>query len=495
MDVNQRHRGSGSAVPFIMAQESADIFEILAIELPYHPVETLALHRVWGNMVRKYFGTDGIRGRANGEITPELALKVGQAAGLIFRRGDHRHRVLIGKDTRLSGYMIETALVAGFTSVGMDVLLTGPIPTPAVGMLTRSMRADLGVMISASHNPFDDNGIKLFGPDGFKLSDEVEHQIEALIDSELLKRLAKGTDLGRAKRIDGVQDRYIEFAKRTLPRNLSLGGLRVVVDCANGAGYRVAPEALRELDAEVITMGVEPDGFNINHECGSTEPAALCQKVKEMRADIGIALDGDADRVLIVDERGRIVDGDQLLAVIAESWQADGRLAKPGVVATVMSNLGLERYLGSLGIALVRTPVGDRYVLEQMRAHGYNVGGEPSGHIILSDYTTTGDGLLAALQVLAVVKKQDQPVSKVCHRFEPLPQVLKNVRYKSGKPLENAKVRSAIEDAEARLDGHGRLIVRSSGTEPVIRVMGEGDDKVLVEEVVDDIVDALTNAA
>jgi phosphoglucosamine mutase len=446
-------------------------------------------------MARKYFGTDGIRGRANGEITPELALKVGQAAGLIFRRGDHRNRVLIGKDTRLSGYMIETALVAGFTSVGMDVLLTGPIPTPAVGMLTRSMRADLGVMISASHNPFDDNGIKLFGPDGFKLSDEVEQQIEALIDSELLKRLAKSTDLGRAKRIDGVQDRYIEFAKRTLPRNLSLGGLRVVVDCAHGAGYRVTPEALRELDAEVITMGVEPDGFNINHECGSTEPTALCQKVKEMRADIGIALDGDADRVLIVDERGRIVDGDQLLAVIAESWQADGRLAKPSVVATVMSNLGLERYLGSLGIALIRTPVGDRYVLEQMRAHGYNVGGEPSGHIILSDYTTTGDGLLAALQVLAVVKKQDQPVSKVCHRFDPLPQVLKNVRYKSGKPLENAKVRSAIEDAEARLDGHGRLIVRSSGTEPVIRVMGEGDDKVLVEEVVDDIVDALTNAA
>ena len=446
-------------------------------------------------MVRKYFGTDGIRGRANGEITPELALKVGQAAGLIFRRGDHRHRVLIGKDTRLSGYMIETALVAGFTSVGMDVLLTGPIPTPAVGMLTRSMRADLGVMISASHNPFDDNGIKLFGPDGFKLSDEVEHQIEALIDSELLKRLAKGADLGRAKRIDGVQDRYIEFAKRTLPRNLSLGGLRVVVDCANGAGYRVTPEALRELDAEVITMGVEPDGFNINRECGSTEPAALCQKVKEMRADIGIALDGDADRVLIVDERGRIVDGDQLLAVIAESWQADGRLAKPSVVATVMSNLGLERYLGNLGIALVRTPVGDRYVLEQMRAHGYNVGGEPSGHIILSDYTTTGDGLLAALQVLAVVKKQDQPVSKVCHRFDPLPQVLKNVRYKSGKPLENAKVRSAIEDAEARLDGHGRLIVRSSGTEPVIRVMGEGDDKVLVEDVVDGIVAALNRVA
>jgi phosphoglucosamine mutase len=446
-------------------------------------------------MVRKYFGTDGIRGRANGTITPELALKVGQAAGLIFRRGDHRHRVLIGKDTRLSGYMIETALVAGFTSVGMDVLLTGPIPTPAVGMLTRSMRADLGVMISASHNPFDDNGIKLFGPDGFKLSDDVERQIEALIDSELVAKLAKGQDLGRAKRIDGVQDRYIEFAKRTLPRNLSLDGLRVVVDCAHGAGYRVTPEALRELDAEVIAMGIEPDGFNINHECGSTEPAALCLKVKEMRADIGIALDGDADRVIIADERGRIVDGDQLLAVIAESWQADGRLAQPGIVATVMSNLGLERYLGNLGIALVRTPVGDRYVLEHMLRDGYNVGGEPSGHIILSDYTTTGDGLLAALQVLAVVKKQGQPVSKVCHRFDPLPQVLKNVRYRSGKPLENTKVRDAIKDAEARLDGHGRLIVRSSGTEPVIRVMGEGDDKVLVEEVVDGIVHALNDAA
>jgi phosphoglucosamine mutase len=377
----------------------------------------------------------------------------------------------------------------------MDVLLTGPIPTPAVGMLTRSMRADLGVMISASHNPFADNGIKLFGPDGFKLSDDVERQIESLMDSEVTNKLAKSADLGRAKRIDGVQDRYIEFAKRTLPKNLSLGGLRIVVDCANGASYRVAPEALRELDAEVIAMGVEPNGFNINHECGSTEPAALCQKVKEMRADIGIALDGDADRVLIADERGRVIDGDQLLAVIAESWKADGRLAVSGIVATVMSNLGLERYLEKLGIALVRTPVGDRYVLDHMRSHGYNVGGEASGHIILSDYTTTGDGLLAALQVLAVVKKHDEPVSKVCHRFDPLPQVLKNVRYKSGKPLENAEVRSAIKDAEARLNVHGRLIIRPSGTEPVIRVMGEGEDKVLVEEVVDGIVDALTNAA
>jgi phosphoglucosamine mutase len=446
-------------------------------------------------MNRKYFGTDGIRGRANGTITPELALKVGQAAGLIFRRGDHRHRVLIGKDTRLSGYMIETALVAGFTSVGMDVFQTGPMPTPAVAMLTRSMRADLGVMISASHNPYDDNGIKLFGPDGFKLSDEVEQKIEELVDSELVKKLAKSADLGRARRIDDGQGRYVEFAKRTLPRNLSLDGLRVVVDCANGAAYRVAPQALWELGAEVIPMGVEPDGFNINRECGSTETAPLCRKVKEMRADIGIALDGDGDRVLIADERGHIVDGDQLLAVIAESWKTDGRLAKPGIVATVMSNLGLERYLDKSGISLARTPVGDRYVLEHMRAHGFNVGGESSGHIILSDYTTTGDGLLTALQVLAVVKKQEQPVSNVCHRFDPLPQVLKNVRYGSGKPLENAKVRNAIKDAQARLDGHGRLIVRSSGTEPVIRVMGEGDDKVLVEEVVDGIVDALTSAA
>jgi phosphoglucosamine mutase len=446
-------------------------------------------------VVRKYFGTDGIRGRANATITPELALKVGQAAGLIFQNGEHRHRVLIGKDTRLSGYMIETALVSGFTSVGMDVLLTGPMPTPAVAMLTRSMRADLGVMISASHNPYDDNGIKLFGPDGYKLSDELELQIEKLIDGELGRRLAKPAALGRAKRIDGVQDRYIEFAKRTLPRNLSLEGLRVVLDCANGAGYRVAPEALWELGADVVSIGVEPDGFNINKECGSTDPDALCLKVREVRADVGIALDGDADRLIVVDERGRIVDGDQLMAVIAESWKEDGRLANPGVVATVMSNLGLERYLHSLGIKLARTAVGDRYVLEYMREHGYNIGGEPSGHIILSDYATTGDGLVAALQVLAVVKKQDRPVSEVCHRFEALPQILRNVRYKKGKPLEDAKVRLAIKDAEQRLNGHGRLVIRPSGTEPVIRVMGEGDDKTLLEDVVDGIVEALTDVA
>jgi phosphoglucosamine mutase len=446
-------------------------------------------------LVRRYFGTDGIRGRANGVITPELALKVGQAAGLTFQNGDHRHRVLIGKDTRLSGYMIETALVAGFTSVGMDVLLTGPMPTPAVAMLTRSMRADLGVMISASHNPYDDNGIKLFGPDGYKLSDDIEHEVEKLIEADLGKRLAKSTDLGRAKRIDGVQDRYIEFAKRTLPRNLSLEGLRVVVDCAHGAAYQVAPDALWELGAEVIKVGVEPDGFNINKDCGSTEPAALAAKVREVRADIGIALDGDADRMLIVDERGHVVDGDQLMAVIAASWKEDGRLAKPGVVATVMSNLGFERYLSTLGLSLARTAVGDRYVLEHMREHGYNVGGEASGHIILSDYATTGDGLVAALQVLAVVKKLDKPVSQVCHRFEALPQILRNVRYKTGKPLENAKVRLAIKSAEQKLNGQGRLVIRPSGTEPVIRVMGEGDDKTLVEDVVEGIVEALTDVA
>jgi phosphoglucosamine mutase len=446
-------------------------------------------------MVRKYFGTDGIRGRANGTITPELALKVGQAAGLVFQNGDHRHRVLIGKDTRLSGYMIETALVAGFTSVGMDVLLTGPIPTPAVAMLTRSMRADLGVMISASHNPYDDNGIKLFGPDGYKLSDDVESKIEQLIEADMTKRLAKSAALGRARRIDGVQDRYIEAAKRTLPKTLELADLRVVIDCAHGAAYRVAPEALWELGAEVISIGVDPDGFNINKDCGSTAPEELSRKVREMRADIGIALDGDADRVLLVDEKGHVIDGDQLLAVIAESWQADGRLAKPGIVATVMSNLGFERYLRSIGLSLVRTPVGDRYVLEHMREHGYNLGGEPSGHIILSDYTTTGDGFVAALQVLSVVQKLNRPVSEICHRYEALPQVLKNVRYSAGKPLDDAKVKSAIKAAEKRLNGCGRLVIRPSGTEPVIRVMGEGDDRMMVEEVVDGIVDALARVA
>ena len=443
-------------------------------------------------MARKYFGTDGIRGRANGLITPELAMKVGQATGLAFQRGEHRHRVVIGKDTRLSGYMIEYAMVAGFTSVGMDVLLLGPIPTPAVAMLTRSMRADVGVMISASHNAYEDNGIKLFGPDGFKLSDEVEHEIEALLDGDLDRRLSKSPDLGRAKRIESVHARYIEFAKRTLPRNLSLDGLRIVVDCANGAAYKVAPEALWELGAEVFSIGVEPDGFNINRDVGSTSPEALARKVREVRADVGIALDGDADRVLIVDENGHVIDGDQLMAAVAQSWQEDGRLARPGVVATVMSNLGLERYLGGLGLDLVRTAVGDRYVLEHMRAHGYNIGGEQSGHMILSDYCTTGDGLVAALQLLAVVQKQDRPVSEVCRRFEPLPQILKNVRVKGPQPLAAKRVQTVIEEGKARLGQGGRLVIRPSGTEPVIRVMGEGDDHDLVERVVDDICEALT---
>jgi phosphoglucosamine mutase len=446
-------------------------------------------------MSRTYFGTDGIRGRANGVITPELALKVGQAAGLLFQRGDYRHRVVIGKDTRLSGYMIETALVAGFTSVGMDVLQLGPMPTPAVAMLTRSMRADLGVMISASHNPYDDNGIKLFGPDAFKLSDEVENEIEVLMASDLSKRLAGSPSLGRAKRIESVHARYIEFAKRTLPRNITLEGLRVVVDCANGAAYKVAPEALWELGAEVIPIGVEPDGFNINRDVGSTAPDALVRKVRELRADIGLALDGDADRVLVVDEKGCMVDGDQLMAVVARSWRDDGRLAQPGIVATVMSNLGLERFLDTLGLSLVRTAVGDRYVLEHMREHGYNLGGEQSGHIILSDYTTTGDGLIAALQLLTVVKRVGRPVSEVCHCFEPLPQVLKNVRYRDGQPLQKDAVVTAIESARERLGNGGRLVIRPSGTEPVIRVMGEGDDRDLINRVVDDVVDALSKAA
>lgn len=446
-------------------------------------------------MARKYFGTDGIRGRANSKITPELALRVGQAAGLIFHRGEHRHRVVIGKDTRLSGYMIENALVAGFTSIGMDVMLTGPIPTPGMAMLTRSMRCDIGVMISASHNAYEDNGIKLFGPDGYKLSDELEQMIEDLLGQDLSNRLAGSKAIGRARRIDDAQARYIEFAKRTLPRNLELDGMRIVVDCANGAGYRVAPEALWELGAEVIAIGNEPDGFNINRDVGSTALGALQVKVREMRADIGIALDGDADRVMIVDEKGHVVDGDQLMAVIAASWQQDGRLSKPGIVATIMSNLGLERHLAGLGLSLARTAVGDRYVLEHMREHGFNVGGEQSGHIILSDYSTTGDGLIAALQLLAVLRRENRPVSEICHRFEPLPQILKNVQTRGRQPLKDEKVTSAIEKLRADLGDAGRLVIRPSGTEPVIRVMAEGDDRDLVEKLVDDVIDAISKAA
>jgi phosphoglucosamine mutase len=448
-------------------------------------------------MARNYFGTDGIRGLANRPpMTSEVALKVGMAAGKIFSNGGGRpHRVVIGKDTRLSGYMIESALMSGFTAVGMDVFLLGPMPTPAVAMLTRSLRADLGVMISASHNPYEDNGIKLFDPEGYKLSDEAEARIEALMEKDSSELLVPADRIGRAKRIDSAQERYIEFAKRTLPRDIRLNGIRVVIDCANGAGYQVAPDVLWELGAEVIKMGVEPNGRNINEKCGTTEPEALAIKVREMRADIGIALDGDADRVVIVDEKGSIVDGDQIMAVIGESWHRSGRLAAGGVVATVMSNLGLERYFGGLGLTMVRTPVGDRYVVEHMRKHGFNVGGEQSGHIVLSDFITTGDGLVAALQVLSVVVGSGRPVSEVCRRFDTVPQLLQNVPYANGAPLEHEAVKSAIDAGKVRLGRNGRLVIRPSGTEPVIRVMAEGDDESLVHQVVGDIAEAVRRVA
>ncbi len=447
-------------------------------------------------MARKYFGTDGIRGLANGKkLTPELALKVGMAAGVKFVRGDHRNRVVIGKDTRRSGYMLEQALTAGFTAVGMDVYLLGPMPTPAVAMLTRSLRADLGVMISASHNPNDDNGIKLFRPDGYKLSDELELEIEGLIDGDMTPLLAHGREIGRAHRDEEARTRYVEYAKRTLPRGMDLSGLRVVIDCANGAAYKVAPLALWELGADVVPIGVEPDGFNINHKVGSTAPEAVAAKVKEVRADIGIALDGDADRVIIIDEKGQVVDGDQFMAVIAQSWKEREMLLGGGIVATIMSNLGLERYLTGLGLTLERTQVGDRYVLEAMRSKGFNVGGEQSGHIILSDFTTTGDGLVAALQLLSVLKQQDRPASEVCARFTQVPQLLRNVKFKSGMPLEHKLVVAAIADAEARLGGSGRLVVRASGTEPVIRVMGEADDAALVDAVVGQVEAAILDVA
>ncbi|WP_375393709.1 phosphoglucosamine mutase [uncultured Sphingomonas sp.] len=445
-------------------------------------------------MARKYFGTDGIRGETNqGAMTAATAMKVGMAAGAYFLRGDHRHRVLIGKDTRLSGYMLESALVAGFTSVGMDVVMVGPMPTPGVAMLTQSMRADIGVMISASHNPYADNGIKLFGPDGYKLSDEAEAAIEGLIDSDV--PLAPSTSIGRARRIDDAQGRYINSAKGTFPKDLRLDGMRIVIDCANGAAYRVAPSALWELGADVIAIGVNPDGTNINDGVGSTAPQTLSETVVASGADIGIALDGDADRLIVVDEKGRVVDGDQLMATIAAGWARAGRLVGGGLVATVMSNLGLERHLAAQGLGLVRTAVGDRHVLEAMRTRGYNVGGEQSGHIILADYGTTGDGLVAALQVLAEVRRAGAPASEVLHRFEPLPQLLRNVRFKGGKPLEADKVKAVIAEAEAELQGKGRLVIRPSGTEPVIRVMAEGDDPQQVERVVDRICDAVREAA
>ena len=444
-------------------------------------------------MTKKYFGTDGIRGRTNSlPMTPEIAMRVGQAAGKRFLRGAHRHRVVIGKDTRLSGYMMESALTAGFTSVGMDVVLVGPMPTPAVAMLTKSMRADLGVMISASHNPFADNGIKLFGPDGFKLSDQDEAVIEALIDGGA--DLAEAESIGRAARIDDAQGRYIHFAKATFPEHLRLDGLRVVVDCANGAAYKVAPTALWELGAEVISLGVAPNGTNINDKCGSTHPASLQARVREVRADIGIALDGDADRLIVVDEKGQVVDGDQLMALLARDWARSGKLQGGGIVATVMSNLGLERFVESEGLTLHRAKVGDRYVLEMMREKGCNVGGEQSGHLILTDYATTGDGLVAALQILAALIESGKPASKTLSLFKPLPQLLKNVRFAKGKPLESEGVKQAISAAETRLNGTGRLVIRKSGTEPLIRVMAEGEDETLVAEVVDSICDAVRQA-
>jgi phosphoglucosamine mutase len=447
-------------------------------------------------MTRKLFGTDGVRGLANKfPMTPEIAMKIGMAAGRIFTRGEHRHRVVIGKDTRLSGYMIESALVAGFTSVGMDVFQFGPLPTPAVAMLTRSLRADLGVMISASHNAFHDNGIKLFGPDGEKLSDAREQEIEALMANGLEEGLATSTMIGRAKRIDDSQARYIEFAKRTFPRSHRLEGLRIVIDCANGAAYKVAPEVLWELGAEVIRMGVEPNGTNINLDCGSTSPEAMCAKVREVRADFGIALDGDADRVVMADEQGRIIDGDQILALIGRSWSKNDLLKGGGVVGTVMSNAGLDRYLQSLGLKLARAQVGDRYVIEEMKRGGFNVGGEQSGHIVLSDFATTGDGLIAALQVLAVLAMEGRRASEAAHLFEPLPQVLENVRFKKGMPLEDARVKKSIEAGTARLNGAGRVLVRKSGTEPVIRVMAEGDDEKLVRQVVREITKSIEDAA
>jgi phosphoglucosamine mutase len=438
--------------------------------------------------VRHLFGTDGIRGTANSDpMTAEIALRLGQAAGLLFTRGSHRHRVVIGKDTRLSGYMIEPALTAGFIGAGMDVTLVGPLPTPAIAMLTRSLRADLGVMISASHNPFEDNGIKLFGPDGFKLDDETESEIEALMASDMRQRMAAPASLGRAARLDDAAGRYIEVAKASFPRGLRLDDLKIVVDCAHGAAYRVAPTVLWELGATVVPVGVSPDGFNINRDCGSTVPEYLCAQVVEHGAQLGIALDGDADRLLMVDEAGELIDGDQILALIAQSWASNGRLRGEGIVATVMSNLGLERFLGALGLDLHRTRVGDRYVAARMREGGMNLGGEQSGHVILSDFATTGDGLLAALQVLAVIVEQGRSAREVCRMFTPMPQLLKNVRYAGPSPLRSKRIQQAIAAAEATLTGAGRLVIRESGTEPLIRVMAEADDEVLVGRLVDEL--------
>ena len=445
-------------------------------------------------MGREFFGTDGIRGRANGrKLNAAIAMKVGQAAGCHFLRGDHKHRVVIGKDTRLSGYMMETALVAGFTSVGMDVVMTGPLPTPAIAMLTREMRADLGVMISASHNPYEDNGIKLFGPDGFKLSDEDEEAIEAAMRAE--QPLAEGEHIGRARRIEDARGRYIHAVKQSLPEDVRLDGLKIVVDCAHGAAYNVAPTAIWELGAEVVAMGVTPNGTNINAGVGSTHLDAIKARVVEEGANLGIALDGDADRLIVIDEKGQEVDGDQIMALIGSRWGKDGRLAGGGVVATVMSNLGLERFLQGEGLELIRTKVGDRHVLEAMKAGGFNVGGEQSGHMILLDHATTGDGTVAALQVLAALVRTGKPASELLHLFDPVPQLLKNVRYEGNDPLAAQSVKDAIAAVKGTLGDAGRVVIRASGTEPVIRVMAEGDNEEQVERVVDEICAAVAKAA
>jgi len=445
--------------------------------------------------VRHLFGTDGIRGTANSDpMTAETALRLGQAAGLLFTRGSHRHRVVIGKDTRLSGYMVEPALTAGFIGAGMDVTLVGPLPTPAIAMLTRSLRADLGVMISASHNPYEDNGIKLFGPDGFKLDDETEIEIEALMASDMSHRLAAPPSLGRAARLDDAAGRYIESAKASFPRGLRLDGLKIVVDCAHGAAYRVAPTVLWELGANVIPIGVAPDGFNINRGCGSTVPEYLCAQVAEHGAQLGIALDGDADRLVMADEQGELIDGDQILALVAQSWVGSGRLRGGGIVATVMSNLGLERFLAGHGLTMQRTKVGDRYVVARMREAGINLGGEQSGHIILSDFATTGDGLLAALQVLAVIVEQQRSARDVCRMFTPLPQLLKNVRFTGASPLRSSHIQQAIAVAQSVLNGTGRLVIRESGTEPLIRVMAEGEDEALIGRMVDELCETIEAA-
>jgi phosphoglucosamine mutase len=448
------------------------------------------------SQARRLFGTDGIRGTANTHpMTAGTALRLGQAAGLLFTNGAHRHKVVIGKDTRLSGYMIEPALTAGFIGAGMDVTLLGPLPTPAVAMLTRSLRADLGVMISASHNLYEDNGIKLFGPDGNKLSDATESQLETMMDEGFGDRLAAPPKLGRASRLDDAGGRYIEAVKASFPKGLRLDGLKIVIDCAHGAAYKVAPAVLWELGAQIVRVGVEPNGLNINLDCGSTSPDMLRAKVLEHQADIGIALDGDADRLLLVNERGEMIDGDQILGLIARSWLGTGQLRGGGIVATVMSNLGLERFLNGLDLALHRTQVGDRYVAERMRAADINIGGEQSGHVILSDFATTGDGLLAALQVLAVLIDEDRRASDACQVFDPLPQVMKNVRFAGPSPLGDPRVTSGVTAAQARLGQTGRVLIRPSGTEPLIRVMAEGEDEVLVSQVVDGLVSVVSDVA